>query len=169
MSKSRILMYRLASVASHLGPHVCQPIRFVASFDLANDGQLVLNVVDKETGQPLPCRIHLKNASGRPVRVPHTVAWGDHFYCDGKVTLKLPIGNYSFLVERGLEYLEIKGQFRLETFADDVKTIEVVAGFATWQRKVGTPATSMSAPEQGSGSADAGRRSACNSADIVRP
>ncbi len=125
MSRARILMYRLASSLVIWG------LTFVSLSVLsprsicANDGQLVLNVIDKETGQPLPCRIHLKNASGRPVRVPHTVAWGDHFYCDGKVTLKLPIGNYSFLVERGLEYLEIKGQFRLETFADDVKTIEL--------------------------------------------
>jgi len=91
----------------------------------AADGQLELRIVDKETGQPLPCRIHLQNASGRAVHIPHTIAWGDHFVCDGRVVLRLPIGNYSFLVERGSEYLEMRGQFRLENFADDVKMIEL--------------------------------------------
>ena len=79
----------------------------------------------EDTGEPLPCRIHLKNASGRPVRVPHMIAWGDHFVCDGNVKLKLPVGSYTFLIERGLEYLEMRGGFRIETFADDSKTIEL--------------------------------------------
>ncbi len=114
------LLVALASFA------VCAAVVIVASgVALAADGQLELRVVDKETGQPLPCRIHLQNAAGHPVHVPHTVALGDHFICDGRVVLKLNVGNYSFLVERGSEYLEMRGQFRLDNFADDVKTIEL--------------------------------------------
>src|SRR5258708_1641795 len=74
---------------------------------LAADGQLLLSDVDKETGQPIACRIHLQNANGRPVKIPGTVAWGDHFDFSGKVLLKLPIGNYTFVMERGLEYLDM--------------------------------------------------------------
>jgi hypothetical protein len=91
----------------------------------AADGQLLLSVVDKETGQPIACRIHLQNANGRPVRIPGTVAWGDHFDFSGKVLLKLPIGNYTFVMERGLEYLDMTGHFRIEHFADDSKQIEL--------------------------------------------
>jgi hypothetical protein len=91
----------------------------------AADGQLLLSVVDKDTRQPIACRIHLLNGNGRPVKLPGTAAWADHFDFKEKALLKLPVGNYSFVVERGLEYLEMNGHFRLENFADDSKQIEL--------------------------------------------
>jgi hypothetical protein len=91
----------------------------------AADGQLLLSAVDKETGQPIACRIHLQNANGKPVKMPGTVAWGDHFDFGGKVLLKLPVGNYTFVMERGLEYLDMTGHFRIEHFADDAKQVEL--------------------------------------------
>jgi hypothetical protein len=89
------------------------------------DGQLLLTVVDKESGQPIACRIHLVNGNGRPVKMPGTAAWADHFDFKEKVLLKLPVGSYSFVIERGLEYLEMNGHFRIENFADDSKQIEL--------------------------------------------
>jgi hypothetical protein len=91
----------------------------------AADGQLLLSAIDKETGQPIACRIHLQNANGKPVKMPGTVAWSDHFDFHGKVLLKLPVGNYSFVMERGLEYLDMNGRFRIEHFADDAKQLEL--------------------------------------------
>src|SRR5580693_4029961 len=77
---------------------------------LAADGQLQLSVVDQQTREPLACRLHLQNASGKPVKIPSdakagVVAWGDHVAFNGKLLLKLPVGNYTFFMERGLEYL----------------------------------------------------------------
>ncbi|HKD37033.1 MAG TPA: CehA/McbA family metallohydrolase [Pirellulales bacterium] len=89
------------------------------------DGQLLLTVVDKESGQPIACRIHLLNSNGRPVKMPGTAAWADHFDFKDKALLKLPVGSYSFVIERGLEYLEMNGHFRIEHFADDSKQIEL--------------------------------------------
>src|SRR6266700_3106538 len=91
----------------------------------AADGQLLLSAVDKETGQAIACRIHLQNANGKPVKIPGTVAWSDHFDISGKVLLKLPVGNYTFVMERGLEYLDMTGHFRIEHFADDAKQVEL--------------------------------------------
>jgi hypothetical protein len=91
---------------------------------LAN-GQLEVRVVDKDTGQPIAVRMHLKNAQGKIIKPPGVPALGDHFVFSDKLTLKLANGGYEFLVERGDEYLEQRGHFEIQNFADDTKTIEM--------------------------------------------
>src|SRR5215467_2904459 len=88
-------------------------------------GQLEIHVVDRDTGQPIAVRMHLKNAQGRPIKPPGAPALGDHFVFADKILLKLPNGGYEFLVERGSEYLEQRGHFDIQNFADDSKTIEM--------------------------------------------
>ena len=88
-------------------------------------GRLVINVVDRDTGQPIAVRMHLKNAQGRPVKPPGVPTLGDHFVFFDKLELKLPNGGYEFLIERGPEYLEQTGHFQIESFADDTKTISM--------------------------------------------
>jgi len=89
-------------------------------------GKLELTVVDRETGAPIPCRMHLRNAAGRlrkPRRMPF---WHDHFVFDGTVTLELPLGQYFFELERGLEYVERSGHFTINRFADDAKDVDML-------------------------------------------
>ncbi len=91
----------------------------------AADGFLTLTVVDKATGKPVACRVHLKNHAGvarKPLGMPF---WFDHFACPGEVKLKLPKGNYTFTIERGLEYVEVSGYFTMVDNADDSKTVEL--------------------------------------------
>lgn len=96
-----------------------------ADWASAANGKLQIVVVDKQTGEPIPCRMHVKSANGRP-RVPkRAVAWDDHFVVPGKITLELPNGNYSFEVEKGLEYPVIRGHFSITSFADDSHKIEL--------------------------------------------
>jgi hypothetical protein len=111
----RWLQRFMLAVVVVAAPQACYPA----------DGQLLLTVVDKESGQPIACRIHLVNGNGRPVKMPGTAAWADHFDFKEKVLLKLPVGSYSFVIERGLEYLEMNGHFRIENSADDSKQIEL--------------------------------------------
>jgi hypothetical protein len=91
---------------------------------LAN-GQLEIRVVDKDSGQPIAVRMHLKNAQGKVIKPPGVLALGDHFVFSDKIVLKLANGGYEFLVERGDEYLEQRGHFEIQNFADDSKTIEM--------------------------------------------
>ena len=104
---------------------------------MAGNGQLQIVVVDKQSGQLMPCRMHLKTAAGKP-RLPKKVpAWDDHFVVPGKIALQLPLGNYSFEIERGLEYLVTRGHFTINTFADDTQRIEMerfidMAGDGWW-------------------------------------
>jgi len=92
---------------------------------LAAGGQLEITVVDRQTGEPIACRMHLKNARGRPQKPRRVPFWHDHFAFDGKITLKLPVGDYTFEMERGPEYLIRTGHFRIENFADDTKEIDL--------------------------------------------
>lgn len=88
-------------------------------------GQLALTVVDSETGKPVPCRIHLTGPRKNVRKIPKSPFWHDHNAISGNVLLKLPNGNYEFLIERGLEYLWRKGHFTIENHADDSKRVEL--------------------------------------------
>jgi hypothetical protein len=91
----------------------------------ATNGQLELIVVEKAGGPPLPCRIQLSNAFGRPWH-PHGVhPLGNHFVFPGQITLELPLGNYAFEIERGPEYPVMYGHFQINHFAEDTKTVEL--------------------------------------------
>jgi len=94
----------------------------------ANEGRLELTVVDKDTGQPIAARMHLKNAAGKPRLVKQTPFWDDHFLVPGKITLTLPLGNYTFELERGPEYKTVTGHFTLTRYADDAKEAPMERG-----------------------------------------
>ncbi|MEX2169479.1 MAG: hypothetical protein WD851_09210 [Pirellulales bacterium] len=91
------------------------------------DGRLEISVVDSETGQAVPARIHLRDSRGRPVR---SRGWGiaplgDHAYVDGSAKLDLRRGQYEFDLDAGPEYLSQRGNFEIVRHAGDSKTIEV--------------------------------------------
>jgi hypothetical protein len=92
---------------------------------LASGGQLELTVIDKDTGQPVTCRMHLFGPNKKPRKPDKVPAFHDHFVVPGKILLKLPAGGYTFLIERGLEYLDQQGHFTIENFADDTKQVEL--------------------------------------------
>jgi hypothetical protein len=92
-----------------------------------SDGQLTIEVVDADTGQPIAARIHLKNSRGRPMtlRLPNTAESGGHFYTDGKLAIPLRVGQYTFELDAGPEYRTQSGHFEIERHADDAKRIEM--------------------------------------------
>jgi hypothetical protein len=94
---------------------------------LRADGELRVEIVDSETGQPLAARIHLQNSRRRPVklRLPGSAEFGSHFYIDGSTTLPLRAGQYTFEIEATPEYRTQSGHFEIERHADDSKTIEM--------------------------------------------
>lgn len=92
------------------------------------EGQLELTIVDKDTGKPVACRMHLKTATGKPRLVKKPPFWDDHFVVPGSIQFKLPMGDYTFEMERGPEYKVITGHFTIKSFADDSKQVEMVRG-----------------------------------------
>ena len=88
-------------------------------------GTLRLRVVERKDAQvaPVPARVHLADAAGKPVLAPGLPAWRDHFNCDGDVRLDLPPGRYTYTVERGPEYRRASGAVTLA--AGEVREQEV--------------------------------------------
>ena len=52
-------------------------------------GAAEVAITDKGTGQPVPCRLHVKDAAGKPQRAAKLPFWHDHFVCPGAVSLEL--------------------------------------------------------------------------------
>jgi len=91
----------------------------------ADKGEFEITVIDHHSGDPIACRMHLKNQLGKPVRPPKVPYWHDHFAIDGTLMLKLPLGNYTFEIERGPEYLIRTGHFTINKFSSDSQTIDL--------------------------------------------
>jgi hypothetical protein len=66
--------------------------------------EVEFTVLEKQTGKPVPCRIHVRDQAGRPQRAGDLPFWRDHFVCPGTARLSLTPGDYTYEVERGPEY-----------------------------------------------------------------
>ncbi len=105
---------------------LCLPLWLIQpSFSPAAEGKLLLNVVDAKTHKPVACRMHLIGPAKKPKKVEGHPFWADHFIFAGSITLNLPIGFYTFELERGPEYYNVTGNFSIERFADDSKDVEL--------------------------------------------
>jgi hypothetical protein len=82
--------------------------------------------ISDAAGQPLACRIHLSEASAKPVFAPGQPAWRDHFVCPGKAELDLPPGKYRYEIERGPEHERLAGEIEIEAARD--RTISAALG-----------------------------------------
>ncbi len=81
----------------------------------SNSGKLSLTILDASTDNTIACRVHLVNAKGQPQLFEHLPSFRDHFCCDGQVTLTLPAGRYTYVIERGPEYKRCKGSFEIKS------------------------------------------------------
>ena len=70
--------------------------------------------VTGEDGDPLPCRIHVTNEAGKPVLAKDLPTWRGHFVCEGTAKLSVPNGKYSYVVERGKEFMPVEGLFEVD-------------------------------------------------------
>jgi hypothetical protein len=66
--------------------------------------------LDGNADEPLPCRVHVKDASGKPIQPKGLPFWHDHFVCAGSAKLALSPGNYTYEIDRGPECLLTTGR-----------------------------------------------------------
>ncbi len=97
-------------------------------------GEFEIQVVDRDTGQPLAVRMKVFNSRGRPQRVAGVLNWRGHFVFAGSVLLKLPDGLYQFEIERGPEYKLRTGNFKIERGATDQRQV-TMERFATMKEE----------------------------------
>jgi hypothetical protein len=86
-------------------------------------GRVRITVTESPAAEPIPCRVHLKNAAGEPQRAGDLPFWRDHFVCPGTVELELPPGGYAYEIERGPEYRTGAGMFRVRAGAVERVTV----------------------------------------------
>src|SRR5579859_8147899 len=91
-----------SSLATQEKPMV-QWLVFIAAAQ-AVMGHVEITVVDKATGKPVPCRVHLKDTKGKALKADPLPFWNDHFVCRGEVALDLSPGKYTVEIEHGPEY-----------------------------------------------------------------
>lgn len=86
----------------------------VAQAQEKNQGTLQLTALAGDSQKKIPCWVHLTDAKGKATRVQHLPFWRDHFVCDGQFQTKLPVGNYTYEIERGPEYLTTRGKLLIK-------------------------------------------------------
>jgi hypothetical protein len=93
-------------------------------------GTIAFSITDRSTGRrTTACRIHVKDAAGRIVKVAGQPYWHDHFVCDGSASLPLVPGSYSYEIERGPEYNSVRG--KVEVHAKETAAVrETLERFA---------------------------------------
>src|SRR6266542_661443 len=62
---------------------------------------------------PVPCRIHLRDANGRIWKSGAWPSFDDHFVYVGTAMFPLQPGSYAYEVERGSEYQRLRGSFQV--------------------------------------------------------
>jgi hypothetical protein len=87
----------------------------------ADTPTVTITVRDKKTGQPVPCRIHLRDSAGKPVKADSLPFFRDHFVCPGTVRLDLPTGEYAYEIERGPEFSRVAGALSVKVAATELK------------------------------------------------
>jgi hypothetical protein len=85
-----------------------------AKAQIKPSAQVEVRVVDQQTNQPIPVRMHLRDARHRPVKPPGLITGHDHFVVPGIAVLELRPGPYTFEMERGPEYKIRTGQFLIQ-------------------------------------------------------
>lgn len=100
--------------------------------EFLSETQLLIKVVDKESNQPVPCRITIVNAEGTLVATSaqsnqsQAVRTGVIYTRDGKTQFELPAGEYTVYAGRGFEYGIDQRQLILKK--GDQKQIELKIG-----------------------------------------
>ena len=87
--------------------------------------EIAVTILDQSTSQPVPCRVHLKDGAGQPVRPAKLPFWRDHFVCPGAVQLQLAPGQYAYEIERGPEYWVRTGSFTVSDSTNQSFTVKL--------------------------------------------
>jgi hypothetical protein len=87
-------------------------LAFVAIHPAIADTSLTFRVNDGE-GRPVPCRLHLRDAAGRPAPEGELPRRVDHLAFDGERVVSLSPGKYSYAIERSPEWERAEGEVTL--------------------------------------------------------
>ena len=98
------------------------------------DATLEFRVLD-DGSKPIPCRIHIRNASGEAQKPSDLPFWHDHFVCPGTASINVTPGEYTWTIERGPEYQPQTGS--VTASASQTTSVEITLERISHLRKDG--------------------------------
>jgi len=84
---------------------------------------LKFEVHSAETGELVPSRIHLWDATGTPLKHPTLPHWHDHVTCEGEATFEVAPGVYRYKVARGPEFESREGTLVIAPGANRIEAV----------------------------------------------
>ncbi len=110
--KSLTLTTTVAFCASFAIASLIVPLRH--SSDCSAQGTITINFTDEKTGEPIPCRVELRDAKGKPHKGRGAAHHGPWSIVDGQLIYRGKVGDYTFDVNHGPEYAGGGGGFTLD-------------------------------------------------------
>ncbi|WP_417749805.1 hypothetical protein [Rosistilla oblonga] len=86
-------------------------------------GVLKLQIMDRQTNEPVAARVVMIGPRGREVPVRRATAAGVGWAIDSQIDLEVPSGDFQFHLTRGPEYRIMTGNFQIDRTAEDTHTI----------------------------------------------
>ena len=90
-----------------------------------SQGNIELEVFDKESGEPVSARIVFSKSAKKLTRPKNVLFAGNQWLAEAKFKLAPSNGDYEFLVQRGPEFNEVRGGFTIERGAKDSVPVEI--------------------------------------------
>lgn len=75
---------------------------------------LQLDFIDKDTGNPVPCRVEPTKAPKRFPKPRAALTNGQTILFEESFKFKPPLGEYEFTASRGIEFADVQGGFKIE-------------------------------------------------------
>ncbi|MGN6546536.1 MAG: hypothetical protein ACTHK7_15885 [Aureliella sp.] len=91
----------------------------------AAQATMTIDVVDEKTGEPIPCRVELRDAKGRPLKTRGALVHMPWNVVDGSFFFKGRQGNYEFRITHGPQYAGSNGGFTLDRDGDGTDTVRL--------------------------------------------
>ena len=93
------------------------------------NGFVEFNIINKTDGKKKPCRIYVFNKKGEPQYDDTCPDCFETFTCDGSAKLILPEGKYTYEIESGKEYNNVKGELTVVN-NETIKIEEALSHFS---------------------------------------
>ena len=91
----------------------------------AEKGELELTVIDHDTAEPIAARLRILSSAGRMPRMRNVIRQGFDVTFVGPLTIQLPIGRYTFSLDRGPHYRQRTGHLQVRRDGFDQKTLDL--------------------------------------------
>jgi hypothetical protein len=112
-------------LANAFAAATCVWCMFAGANQACAQATMKIDIVDEKTGEPLPCRVELRDAKGRPLKTRGGLNHMPWSIVDGSFLYKGKPGNYEFRVTHGPQFAGGSGGFTLDRDGDGTDVVRL--------------------------------------------